>query len=153
VICGVGGGSWNNQLTLSNTNTVNGYPSIAISTGTTNIYGAIGWVSYDGSNKIIQVTSGSAQMILPPTNLAISQSSSNNKLFTQYNNLITWNRSTSDNISLYILYRNGIFITYVQSSVTQYTDLNRDPAVNDTYGIASFNNQTGEQSEISTIQF
>lgn len=137
-------------------NTFNGFPSVAVSNSTETTSGVIGWISHDGNNKIVQVATGSSSLLQPPTGLEVTQSSTDYKVVTEHSNTITWEPSATDTSVgsyVYLIYRNGILLTTLGSDTFQYTDMNRLVGTTDTYGVALFNDYTGEESSLATITY
>lgn len=110
------------------------------------------WVSYNGTNNVIQAARGIGPIVLPPTALTVTQSANNHEVFTEYTNTITWVDSTSPNVDSYLIFRNGKYIASVSPSVMTYTDNNRHQAEPTTYGVATLDSQ-GMQSRIVTISY
>lgn len=127
------------DLTISQ-GLVNGYPRVATSLNKDVINAAAIWMNSDGVNNRIAVSTGSKTTLLPPTNLAVVQNVNNFDIFTEYYNTISWTPSASPNIIKYNIYRNGVFIFGVDSSVSQVIDHLTVPNESVTYGVVAKDN-------------
>jgi len=133
--------------TLLSTGSSNGYPEItAVITGGTTTNAIAAWISFNGTNKIIQSVTGSGTLVIPPSNPAVSQSVYDSGLFDEYYNTITWSPSSDPNLSGYLIYRNGMSLTYLSSDVLSYIDHNQGQNVPVTYGIAALDSDNSESS-------
>lgn len=128
---------WSFPIDLS-TNLQSGYPRIAInSTEEQNLYLSCVWIAFNGANKVIQGATGYVQALAPPVNLSLIQSSKDRGLFTEYYNTLSWDPSPDPSVAEYVIYRDGILINRVASSVLQMDDPNRQQNETVTYGVAS----------------
>jgi hypothetical protein len=142
---------WLNQQTIS-VNAQSAFSKVsAVNIGTATLNGQVVWVTYDGANTVVQAISGTTPQLQPPTSLAVSQATINYNLFADLTKTVTWTPSVSSNTSLYIIYRNGMLISQVDQSTPTFTDHNRTVGIVDTYGIASVDGSTGEQSSVILI--
>ena len=137
--------------------------SVTVSTGSKNAYPKIAgtligsthnlvalWIDNNGTHNLIQAASGTANAIKSPTNLIVTQGELLLGAFIDYFNQVTWHASASPNISKYLIFRNGTFVTSVPNGTLQYIDHNRFQGEQDTYGIAAVDN-TGLQSPVVFI--
>lgn len=130
--------------------TNNGYPRVTASSDSSQIYGAVTWLSSNGTNNELQVITGTKQILLPPSNLVLTQESTSYGVFTNYSNKVTWDPSPSPNVVSYVIYRNGIYVTRVEDGSATYTDFNNVPDTSVTYGVAALDTQQA-QSETITV--
>jgi hypothetical protein len=137
---------------LSNGNQ-NAYPKVAVTSNTSSNFGAAAWISYDGTNQIVQALTGSGTPIQAPSGLTVAQSSTDYGVFTVYYNTLNWEASPSPTVGFYIVYRNGIPIQNMPSNVLTFVDENAIPGLSVTYGIASIDENTGEVSSIATVTY
>lgn len=142
--------AWYFPATIS-TGSINGFPSIAASLTGSSVNTAAAWINFNGSNRIIQVATGTGSIVQPPTGLSVMQNTVNNGLFTETTNTITWVASTTPTVSSYLIFRNGRFIKEVDFSVLQYTDRNRN-ATSVTYSVAAVDSDHS-QSATADITF
>ena len=143
--------NWSVPLNVS-TGTNNGFSRIAVAQVGNVLNAVIIWSHYNGSHNIIRISTGIKTLVIPPSNLSITQNSNNFGIFTEYYNKLQWTVSTDPNLTGYAIFRNGIFINLLSPVTTQYTDNNQQqngPAI---YGIAAINNQQS-QSVITKISF
>ena len=142
---------WDEPKILS-TGTMNGYPQIAASASGAAIHTAALWGNYNGMHRQIYAATGNGNVVLPPVNLTVAQSSKNFGLFTENYNTVSWEPSPSQAISGYIVFRNGKFFTKVPAHVLTIVDQNtsRDKSV--TYGIAATDHE-GAQSNIALVSY
>jgi hypothetical protein len=82
--------------------------------------------------------------------LSVSESTANYGLTTNVYNTLSWTASTSPSIASYRIYRNGVLVTSVPSTATQWVDYNRIADESVTYGIQT-QNQSQQVSEIATV--
>jgi len=145
-------GNWENFTILSNGSN-NGYPKVAVvNMGTTTRNGVAAWESYDGSNTVINAVQTSAALLQAPTNLTVTQASTNFNVYTDYYNTISWLASASPAASGYLIYRNNMLIGQVNSTQTQFIDHNQIQNGSVTYGVSTVDS-TFEQSIVSFISF
>jgi hypothetical protein len=130
-----------------------GFPHVASTLTGNTINAAVVWLSTNGTVNTVLATTGSRSVLLPPTSLAASQSSTSfGGVFTEYHNTVTWTASASPNIVGYIVFRNGTPIAEVAANVLAYVDNNRVQGQAVTYGVAAVDNQ-GSQSTIPTAHY
>jgi hypothetical protein len=139
---------WGDLQTISIGN-LNGYPTIAgtIVGGTTHYLGAL-WINNNGSNTTIQAVTGTGNVLLPPSNLMISQNTTDLGFYTDHSNTLTWTLSPSPEATGYVIARNGLFIAQVDATTLQYSDYNRDPMANDSYTIATIDVNNNQSSTV-----
>jgi hypothetical protein len=151
-IAGLESNSWSVPINLSS-GANHGYPHVASSLTGNTINAAVVWISSNGIVDTILATTGTRTVLLPPTLLAVSQSSSNfGGVFTDYYNTLTWAASASPNIVGYTVFRNGIAIAEVDADVLEFVDHNRVAGQAATYGVAAIDNQSS-QSTIPTVNY
>lgn len=141
---------WAVPTTLS-VGTNQGFPKIA-ATLTGNTINAVSvWLTTNGTVNTISATTGTRSVVLPPTSLAVSQSSNSfGGVFTEYQNTVSWTASTAPNVVGYIIFRNGTPIAEVGADEVEFVDRNRVQSASVTYGVAAIDNQ-GSQSTIPTV--
>lgn len=126
----------------------NAFPHIAAALTGNTINAAAVWINYNGTKTTVQALTGTRSVVLPPSNLHVTQSSHFFGVFTEFFNTVTWNASLDPNLAGYLIYRNGTFIAQVGAGTTQFIDDNRVQNGAVTYGVAAINNQ---QSQSQTI--
>jgi hypothetical protein len=130
----------------------NGFPRITASVSGNTFNACTIWINNNGSNNVIEGATGSSTVILPPSNLAVVQNSTNFGAFTNYYNTISWQASTDPNVFGYAVYRNGLQFTKVDSNILQVIDNNNTQNGSVTYGVATFDRQYS-QSQIVNVSF
>lgn len=129
---------WSSRVTISS-EINNGYPVVASSFDSTadltNVTAV--WLASNGTNTIVQAATGSKTPIDPPSNLMVTQSYADFGVFQDYANTITWTASSSPNVVLYSIYRNGVLISEVSSSVSEFVDHHVEQNGSVTYGVAA----------------
>lgn len=110
------------------------------------------WVNNNGTNNIILASTGSRNLILPPSGLAVTQQTNNFGVFTEYQNTLSWTASTDPNVAGYLIFRNGVLIQEVDASVLQIVDHNRVQNGSLTYGVSAVDAQ-GSQSKIISVNY
>lgn len=130
----------------------NAFPRVAASTTGNMINAAVVWLNYNGVKTTVQALTGTRSVVLPPSNLSVTQGSSFFGAFTEFFNVLSWNASLDPNLAGYLIYRNGTFIAQVGAGVTQFVDDNRVQNGSVTYGVAAINTQNS-QSQIITVNF
>ncbi len=128
----------------------NAYPSISSQYLSGTIQAACAWESYNGTNTVVQATTGSKLTVAPPTSLSVSQSSNNFGVFTEYYNTVSWTASTDPTIVEYLIYRNSEYVSAVDATVTQYIDHNAVQSGAATYGVAAVNGEFS-LSNVATV--
>lgn len=145
-VCPDVGCGWS-MPTLLSIGSSNGYPELtAVIIGGTTTNAIAAWISFDGTNKIIESVTGSGTLVIPPSNPAVSQNVYNSGLFDEYYNTVTWSPSSDPNLSGYLIYRNGVSLTYLSSDVLSYIDHNQGQNVPVTYGVAALDVDNSESS-------
>lgn len=142
---------WTVPVNIS-VSTNNGFPKIASVVVNNTLYATIIYVHYDGTNTIINIVTGSRPIVLPPTNLSVTQNSINYGIFTNYYNTIQWTASNDPNLNKYCIYRDGIFIKQIDGNVTSYVDNNRIQNGATVYGIVA-TDSNGYHSVTSNINY
>ncbi len=131
---------WTQDVIISNSGTNNGYPQNAAVIVGTNTYGNAVWMNYDGSNTIIQASTGSGALIAPPSNLTVVQDVNDFGVFQEYYNVLSWDASTDPNILDYAIIRDGILLTEIYYTNLSYTDHNQVEGGSVTYDVRSIDN-------------
>lgn len=144
--------TWASNGTLSN-GYQNGFPTIATTSNTLYYYGVAAWISYNGSNTIIQFVDGSGNVIQPPSSPSVVQNEQNFGVFQEYTNTITWSASPSSITTNYIIYRNNIQISEVTPDILSIIDHNAIQSGSVTYSIVAVNLNTGEFSTSATVTY
>ena len=122
---GLENNAWSVPINLSS-GANHGFPHVASTLTGSTINAAVVWLSTNGTVNTILATTGTRSVLLPPTSLAVSQSSTSfGGVFTEYHNTVTWTASASPNIVGYIVFRNGTPIAEVAANVLAYVDNNR----------------------------
>lgn len=138
---------WSVPINVS-TGSSNSLPHIVASISNNTINAAVAWINFNGSKNIIQVSTGSQSLVLPPSNLTIVQNTNNLGLFTEYYNELRWTESTDSNLEGYIIFRNGMFLDQINSNTTNYVDNNQTQNGTVTYGVAAIDNQQSQSNII-----
>ncbi|MBS0605296.1 MAG: hypothetical protein JSS60_09735 [Verrucomicrobia bacterium] len=145
------GSGFFNLWTLSTGNS-NAYPFGAVSLNGTNINIVGTWVNFNGANNNIQAVTGAFSKIYPPSNPSVMAQVNNFGVVSEISNVLSWQASASSNISSYLIFRNGVYLGWVDPSNLQYVDPNRTVGETVVYGVAAVDSQ-GCQSSTVTISF
>lgn len=138
---------WSVPITIS-LGSNNGYPKIAASLSNNQIHAAAVWINYNGTNNLLTSSTGSKNLLLPPSNLQVTQSLQNFGVFKDYYNTLTWNASADTNVRGYLIFRNGVFIAKVNADVLSYVDNNRTLNGSVKYSVAAIDS---EQTQSITV--
>ena len=130
----------------------NGYPRIAASLSGNVINAAVLWVTYNGTNTSVVASIGARTLVLPPSNLSVTQNVTNFGVFNDYYNTLNWQASSDPGVAGYLVFRNGVFLEQVAANVLQFVDHNRTQGGSVTYGVAAVNDQLS-QSRTVTVNF
>ncbi len=145
-------GHWEVPQSISPTS-INGYPHTNATQFENTLNVAITWLSYNGKNRQVTAITGLTNLLLPPSELAVTQIANNFGIFTEYCNKVVWQASPSPEVKGYIIYRNGQYFTEVDANQPLVVfDHNTDYKESVTYGIASTNNAES-QSKTVTVTF
>lgn len=140
--------AWSVPITVSQ-NSDNAYPKIAATIKGNKIYAAAIWQKYNSVQNSILATTGSKTLVLPPSNLSVTQNSNNFGVFTEYSNTLTWNASTDPNAVGYLIFRNGLFVEQVGAGVLSFIDDNRTLNGSVTYSITAIDAQQTQSAAVS----
>lgn len=148
--------NWTSQNQFS-TGDNNGFPSSAIYANTSNYYAAAVWMTDNGTNLIINASTGIETPLAPPTSLTVNQTSTSfGNVYTDYTNTISWTASTDPDVQQYLIFRNGVYFgeIYASTSPLQFEDHNQSnsPSVTTVYGVAAIDSNY-RMSSIITISF
>ncbi len=116
------------------------------------IYAGSIWLHTDGINGYVVAATATGTLLQPPSNLEVSQNLIDYGSFVEYQNTLSWTPSSSPDISLYHIYRNGLYITTVDGSFTSYVDRNQLENGIAVYEIASVDSK-GTQSFKASVSF
>ncbi len=130
---------------------IDGFPRIAASVNGESVYAAALWLRNEGTISI-RASTGEGTLLQPPTDLSVVQDVNNFGIFTEYYNTISWTPSSSADILLYLIFRNGLYIGSATSTDTSFVDNNQQQNGAVTYGIASYDSK-GMQSGVATVSF
>ncbi len=143
---------WSTNGTLTNGNQ-NAYPQVTVTSSSSSNNGVAAWNSYDGSNLIIQAVTGTGTPVQPPSDLTVTQNETDYGVVQQYANTVSWVASSTPSVGSYVIYRNGILIQNVPSYLTSIVDANAVAGASVTYGVASVDGNTGEVSNVVTVNY
>lgn len=142
--------TYGSMQTISTTG-ANGYPRIIGSLiGETN-YAAAVWLNDNGSNPVVQASTGQTPILSPPTSLAVTQNANDLGLFTEYYNTLSWQGNPPEAAN-WTIFRNGVWVASVPVATFQWIDQNavqNQPCV---YGVA-LQEVDGDYSQIATVSF
>jgi hypothetical protein len=142
--------SWTFTNTVS-TGSDNGFPSCSMSTTGSTFNSAAVWLNFNGTNTVINASTGTEAVTAPPTSVSATQSSTNFGVYTDFFNTITWSASSAPNVVMYNLFRNGVyFASTADASTFSFIDHNQINGGAVTYGVAAFTNDN-RQSDIITF--
>ncbi|HZX13309.1 MAG TPA: hypothetical protein VFF49_02805, partial [Thermodesulfobacteriota bacterium] len=110
------------------------------------------WMNFDGVNNFIQTATGTGTLVMPPSNLAVTQGVNNFGIFNEYFNTLTWAASADPNLVGYAIYRNNVLLTFVFADVLQFIDNNQKQNGPVTYGVSTVDN-AGTESAIIYVSF
>ncbi len=139
---------WSVPITIS-LGTDNAFPKIAATLTGNVIHAAAVWANFNGSHNLILAASGSKTLVLPPTNLSVTQNVHNFGVFTEYYNTLSWHASIDPNAVGYLIFRNGLFLAQVGANVLQFIDDNRTQNGAVTYSVTTIDNQQTQSAAVS----
>jgi hypothetical protein len=140
-------GIWSSPATIS-VDTYNAYPRIDASLLDNTLNAIAVWTGWDGSNTNVQAVTISKEILQPPTGLAVSQTTNDLNVLTEYQNVVTWDASALIDVVGYNIYRGDVFLGAVSSTDTlQFTDYNRTLGAMDSYGVSSVDAYGSESSQ------
>ena len=142
---------WSVPINLS-VGTDNGYPKVAATLTGNVINAAAIWINNNGVNNSIQTVRGKRSVVLPPSNLSVTQHTNNFGIFTEYYNTVSWTASSDPKVAGYVIFRNGVFFEQVAGNVIQIVDDNQPQNGAVIYGVAAIDSQNS-QSNIITKSF
>ena len=140
--------SWSVPITVSYDDH-NGFPQLAASLNGNVIHAAAIWTYYNGVNNTVVASTGSKTLVLPPSGLTVTQSSNNYGVFNAYYNTLSWDASPDPTVVGYLVFRNGLFVEQVGSSVLQFVDENRAQNGSVTYSVTAINPQQVQSTNVS----
>lgn len=139
--------------TLTNplsTGSDNGYPKCAMSITGSTLNAVVVWTYFNGTNLVINASSGTDSVVAPPSSVSATQSVTNFGVYNDYSNTITWSASTDPDLIQYNIYRNGVFFSQTDASTLQLTDHNQTQGATVIYGVAALRSDF-RQSAIVTF--
>lgn len=139
---------WSVPVTISY-QTNNAFPKIAASLNANTIHAAAIWLHNDGNVNTVVAATGSKSLVLPPSNLHVSQNVHSFGVFNEYYNTLSWHASADSNLAGYLIFRNGIFLEEVGSETLQYVDDNRTLNGLVSYSVIAINAQNQQSSTVS----
>lgn len=139
---------WSVPITISRGDD-NAYPKIAASLTGNVIHAAVVWVNYNGSNNTVVALTGAKTLVLPPSNLTVTQNFHNFGVFNEYYNTLSWQASADPNVVGYLIFRNGVFIEQVGADVLQFIDDNRTLNGSVTYSVTAIDSQQMQSTTVS----
>lgn len=142
---------WSIPINVFSTNN-NGFPRIAATLTGNVINAAAVWMSNNGTNTAVLASTGNRSIVLPPSNLAVTQQTNNFGIFTEYTNTVSWTESEDPDVVGYLIYRDGEYLGQVNATRLYYIDHNRVLNGSVIYGIATINSQNSH-SKIINISF
>lgn len=140
------------QLWTLSTAEANAFPTVAINSSGESIYGVASWMSFDGSENVIQALISEFSILQPPINLSVVQQVNNFGVLNEYYNVLSWEPSLSGGAARYLVFRNGVFLTTLMGDQLQYTDQSRFVGETVTYAVVAMDAQ-GCESEEALITF
>ena len=143
---------WTNTNTFS-TGSDNGYPQCAVSLKNNMYNAATVWLKYDGTNTVINASTGSSSGIQPPLNVSVSQNVNNFGIYQDYYNTITWQASSDPNLTQYNIYRNGIFFAEVDQFTLVFIDHNQIQNQKVTYGVTALDSNFIQSQQATFVLF
>lgn len=141
------------SMTTISTSGTNGYPRIqgALIGEQTN-YAACAWLSNNGLNTVVQVSTGQTAILSAPTSLAVTQSANDLGLFTEYYNTLSWQGNPPTEAANWTIFRNGVWVGTVPVTTFQWIDHNAIQTQPCVYGVA-LQEVDGDYSQISTVAY
>lgn len=127
----------------------NSNPKVAASLSGNVIHAAALWINNNGVYNSIVASTGSKTLVVPPTNLTVTQSVHNFGTFSEYYNTLHWTASTDPNVVGYLVFRNGTFVKQLDATAVQYVDDNRTQNGSVTYAVTAIDNQDSQSAAVS----
>lgn len=121
--------NWTINTTIS-TGSDNGFPKCAMAyvvntlPNPPTLNAVAVWLHFDGTNQVIHASTGTGAVVVPPSNVLVTQSNTNFGVYTDYQNTITWSASTDPGLVQYNIFRNGVFFASTDTSTLTFTDHN-----------------------------
>jgi hypothetical protein len=131
---------------------MNAFPRVASTLNGTTVNAATVWISNNGTNNVIQASTGSKTILLPPSSPMVVQSVNDFGVFQEYYNTVSWTASPDPNAVAYKVYRNGSLYLEVGLSPLSLIDDNQFQNGPVTYGISALDAENS-QSEIISVSF
>lgn len=128
--------SWSDPNQMS-TNPDNAYPQCGISLTGSTVNAVIVWTYYNGTNVVINASTGSDTALSPPTGVSATQSLTDFGVFQDYYNTITWGASSEPHVIQYNIFRDGVFFGAVDPFTFAFQDHNQIEGGTVTYGVAA----------------
>ncbi len=141
---------WSIPVNISG-GTNNGFPRVGVALVGDALYGSALWLHFDGTNTVLETSSGSRTLIAAPTDVAAVQSVTDFGVYQDYKNTISWTASTAPGVQSYVLYRNGILFATTLSDTLQFTDHNRGPIESVTYGVAAIDDRVSQSAVVNVV--
>ena len=139
---------WSVPITISQGSN-NAYPKISATLVGNELHAAAVWINNDGSENRLIASTGSKTLILPPSNLSVTQSVNNYGVFNEYFNTLSWSASLDPNAVGYLIFRNGVFIEQVGINTLTYVDNNRTQNGPATYSVTAIDNEQTQSRTVS----
>jgi len=139
---------WSVPVTIS-PGTDNATPIIAATVNNNTMYASAVWRHFNGVHNVISAVTGSKTLLLPPTNLNVTQAPNDFGVFKEYANTLTWNASADPNTVGYLVFRNGLFIQQVGAGVLQFVDDNRANNGPVTYSVTAIDADQSQSASVS----
>lgn len=139
---------WSVPITISQ-GTNNAYPKIAATLAGNQLNATAVWLKNDGAFNRLVASTGSKTLVLPPSNLSVSQSVHNYGVFNEYYNTLSWSASTDPNTVGYLIFRNGVFIEQVDANTLTYIDNNRTQNGPVTYSVTAIDSEQTQSRTVS----
>lgn len=129
----------------------NAYPACALNVTSSQLDAVVVWVNYNGTNTVINASSGTDAVVVPPSGISASQSSINYGVFIDYVNTITWSASTDPNLVQYNIYRDGEFFASTAPGTLTVDDHNQISSGSGTviYGVSALNSDFRQSAMIT----
>lgn len=119
----------------------NGFPSVTVNTSGSAVLAALAWENYNGTNHGIQAITAAIPFLGSPSNLAVSQRVNDFGVVSELYNVLSWDASADPNIICYMIFRDGMYIGYVDAGTHQYVDQNRIAGQTVVYGVAPYDSR------------
>ena len=146
---------WTANLVQLSTGTNNAYPRIVSTNKGNTTHAAALWQQYDGTNILLQATTGTGTLYPVPKLLPVTQDHTDFGVFIEYYNTVSWDPSPDNETVYYLVLRNGMLISIVPASPTTMSIIDHNQVLKTlgsvTYGIAAVDSSNSQSVVVEVV--